>query len=141
MWMRAASILTDGRHKAAAPLYSQTYARIRDKISPLIEAKRVPVLGRLHRRHREWRDHHARPRRLRFHRAAIFGAGIGAEEIQIWTDVDGVMTCDPKLVPDAHRVKTISFAEAAELAYFGAQGFAPCDAAAGQWKKIFPSWC
>ena len=57
--------------------------------------------------------------------AAIVGAGIGAEEIQIWTDVDGVMTCDPKLVPDAHRVKTISFAEAAELAYFGAKVLHP----------------
>ena len=57
--------------------------------------------------------------------AAIVGAGIGAEEIQIWTDVDGVMTCDPKLVPEAHRVKTISFAEAAELAYFGAKVLHP----------------
>ena len=57
--------------------------------------------------------------------AAIVGAGLGAEEIQIWTDVDGVMTCDPKLVPDARRVKTISFAEAAELAYFGAKVLHP----------------
>ena len=117
-------ILTDGRHKAAAPRYSQTYARIRDKISPLIEAKRVPVLGgfigatengvttTLGRGGSDFS-------------AAIFGAGLGAEEIQIWTDVDGVMTCDPKLVPDAHRVKTISFAEAAELAYFGAKVLHP----------------
>ena len=117
-------ILTDGRHKAAAPLYSQTYARIRDKISPLIEAKRVPVLGgfigatengvttTLGRGGSDFS-------------AAIFGAGLGAEEIQIWTDVDGVMTCDPKLVPGAHRVKTISFAEAAELAYFGAKVLHP----------------
>ena len=117
-------ILTDGRHKAAAPVYSQTYARIRDKISPLIEAKRVPVLGgfigatengvttTLGRGGSDFS-------------AAIFGAGLGAEEIQIWTDVDGVMTCDPKLVPDAHRVKTISFAEAAELAYFGAKVLHP----------------
>jgi aspartate kinase len=57
--------------------------------------------------------------------AAIIGAGIAAEEIQIWTDVDGVMTCDPKLVPEARRVKTISFAEAAELAYFGAKVLHP----------------
>ena len=57
--------------------------------------------------------------------AAIVGAGIDADEIQIWTDVDGVMTCDPKLVPNAHRVKIISFTEAAELAYFGAKVLHP----------------
>ena len=117
-------IVTDGRHKTAAPLYPQTYARIRDKISPLIEAKRVPVLGGF-----IGATETGVPTTLgrggSDFSAAIFGAGLGAEEIQIWTDVDGVMTCDPKLVPEAHRVKTISFAEAAELAYFGARVLHP----------------
>jgi len=53
------------------------------------------------------------------------GAGIGAEEIQIWTDVDGMLTADPTILPGGHRVKTISFAEAAELAYFGAKVLHP----------------
>src|SRR6185437_10389336 len=53
--------------------------------------------------------------------ASIVGAGIGAEEIQIWTDVDGMLTADPNVIPEAHRVKVISFTEAAELAYFGAK--------------------
>ena len=57
--------------------------------------------------------------------AAIVGAGIGAEEIQIWTDVDGMLTADPTVMPGGHRVKTISFAEAAELAYFGAKVLHP----------------
>ena len=57
--------------------------------------------------------------------AAIVGAGIGAEEIQIWTDVDGMLTADPTILPGGHRVKTISFAEAAELAYFGAKVLHP----------------
>jgi aspartate kinase len=57
--------------------------------------------------------------------AAIIGAGIGAEEIQIWTDVDGMLTCDPRILPVGHRVKLISFAEAAELAYFGAKVLHP----------------
>ena len=57
--------------------------------------------------------------------ASIVGAGIGAEEIQIWTDVDGMLTADPNMVPDAHRVRVISFTEAAELAYFGAKVLHP----------------
>ena len=125
-------VLTDARHKAATPLYSQTYTRARDKILPLVDQKngqksgqsKVPVLGgfigatengvttTLGRGGSDFS-------------AAIIGAGIAAEEIQIWTDVDGMMTCDPKLVPEARRVKTISFAEAAELAYFGAKVLHP----------------
>jgi aspartate kinase len=57
--------------------------------------------------------------------ASIVGAGIGAEEIQIWTDVDGMLTADPTVCPKAHRVKAISFTEAAELAYFGAKVLHP----------------
>ena len=57
--------------------------------------------------------------------ASIVGAGVGAEEIQIWTDVDGMLTADPTILPGGHRVKIISFAEAAELAYFGAKVLHP----------------
>ncbi len=57
--------------------------------------------------------------------ASIVGAGIGAEEIQIWTDVDGMLTADPTILPGGHRVRTCSFAEAAELAYFGAKVLHP----------------
>jgi len=57
--------------------------------------------------------------------AAIFGAALGAQEIQIWTDVDGVMSADPRLVPQARQVPMLSFAEAAELAFFGAKVLHP----------------
>ncbi|HZL56527.1 MAG TPA: aspartate kinase, partial [Bryobacteraceae bacterium] len=57
--------------------------------------------------------------------AALAGAGVNAEEIQIWTDVDGMLTADPTIFPGGHRVKSISFAEAAELAYFGAKVLHP----------------
>lgn len=57
--------------------------------------------------------------------AAIIGAALEAEEIQIWTDVDGIMTTDPRIVASAAKVKIISFAEAAELAYFGAKVLHP----------------
>ncbi len=57
--------------------------------------------------------------------AAIIGAALDADEIEIWTDVDGILTTDPRVVPGAARVRTISFAEAAELAYFGAKVLHP----------------
>jgi aspartate kinase len=117
-------VITDGRHKAATPLYSETYARARDKILPLISQSKVPVLGGFIGSTQNGVTTTLGRGGSDFS-AAIIGAGIEAEEIQIWTDVDGVMTCDPKLVPEARRVKTISFAEAAELAYFGAKVLHP----------------
>jgi len=57
--------------------------------------------------------------------AAIFGASINAEEIQIWTDVNGMMSTDPKIVENARTIPEISFAEASELAYFGAKVLHP----------------
>jgi aspartate kinase len=57
--------------------------------------------------------------------AAIFGAALDAEEIQIWTDVDGVMTSDPSVIPEARVIEEMTFREAAELAYFGARVLHP----------------
>lgn len=57
--------------------------------------------------------------------AALLGAALGAEEVQIWTDVEGVLTCDPRVVPTARCVEELSFAEAAELAAFGAKVLHP----------------
>ena len=53
--------------------------------------------------------------------AAIFGAAIDAKEIQIWTDVNGIMTTDPRIVPTAKTIEKITYEEAAELAFFGAK--------------------
>ncbi len=57
--------------------------------------------------------------------AALFGAALGVEEVQIWTDVEGVLTCDPRIVPEAQPLPVLSFAEAAELAAFGAKVLHP----------------
>jgi len=57
--------------------------------------------------------------------AAIIGAALNAEEIQIWTDVDGILTADPQITPKAKKLKTISYKEASELAYFGAKVLHP----------------
>lgn len=116
-------IVTGSRHTQAAPNFPKTYARLAQNIPP-IAANKVPVMGgfigstpdgittTLGRGGSDYT-------------ASIVGAGIGAEEIQIWTDVDGMLTCDPTILPGGHRVKRISFAEAAELAYFGAKVLHP----------------
>lgn len=57
--------------------------------------------------------------------AALFGDALGAKEIQIWTDVDGIMTADPKLVDNPRPIKTLSFGEASELAYYGGKVLHP----------------
>lgn len=57
--------------------------------------------------------------------AAILGRALGAEEVQIWTDVNGIMSCDPRVEPEAYTVRHLTFAEAAELAYFGAKVLHP----------------
>ncbi|HEX9614851.1 MAG TPA: aspartate kinase, partial [Bacteroidota bacterium] len=57
--------------------------------------------------------------------AAILGAALDAEEIQIWTDVDGILTADPSVIPEARNIQTMTFSEASELAYFGAKVLHP----------------
>ena len=68
--------------------------------------------------------------------AAIFGAALGATEIEIWTDVDGVMSADPRIVPAARSLDRMSFAEAAELAYYGAKVIHPATIQPAVWKNI-----
>jgi len=116
-------IVTDNRHTQAAPSFPETYRRIADAIPPLA-MRRVVVMGgfigatadgvttTLGRGGSDFT-------------ASIVGAGIGAEEIQIWTDVDGMLTADPRIIPGGHRVRVCSFSEAAELAYFGAKVLHP----------------
>ena len=64
--------------------------------------------------------------------ATIVGRAIAAEEVQIWTDVSGVLTADPRLVPEARPVEHLTYGEASELAYYGGQGHPPGDDPAGR---------
>jgi aspartate kinase len=116
-------IVTDGRHTQATPQYPETYARLCSDLAP-IAARHVVVMGGFIAATREGVTSTLGRGGSDFS-AAIIGAGIGADEIQIWTDVDGILTCDPRILPGGHRVKAISFAEAAELAYFGAKVLHP----------------
>jgi aspartate kinase len=117
-------IVTDDHFGKAAPLMEPTGARLEAASRSHLNAGKVIVMGgyigatqsgittTLGRGGSDYS-------------AAIAGAVLDAEEIQIWTDVDGMMTTDPRIVPGAWKVREISFDEASELAYFGAKVLHP----------------
>jgi aspartate kinase len=117
-------IVTDARHTQAQPLFDKTYARLCAEVPPVVRGGKVVVMGGFISATEDGVTTTLGRGGSDFS-AAIVGAGIGATEIQIWTDVDGVLTADPRLQPEAHRLKLMSFAEAAELAYFGAKVLHP----------------
>ncbi|MGE5644503.1 MAG: lysine-sensitive aspartokinase 3 [Acidobacteriota bacterium] len=117
-------MITDERHTQATPLCEQTYARLCGEVAPLARAGKVVVMGGFIGATEDGITTTLGRGGSDF-TGALVGAGIGADEIQIWTDVDGMLTADPNTVPDAHRIKVISFSEAAELAYFGAKVLHP----------------
>lgn len=116
-------ILTDDRFTQAAPLLTESFELLRQVVRPAAESSVVVMGGFIG----STRDGHTTTlgRGGSDYSASIVGAAVDAEEIQIWTDVDGMLTVDPRIVPDGHRVKSISFAEAAEMAYFGAKVLHP----------------
>jgi len=117
-------VITDANYTKAVPDFDETDARLREIVKPLLDRGRVPVMGGFIGATREGISTTIGRGGSDF-TAAIVGAGLNAQRIEIWTDVDGMMTTDPSLCPGAHRIKTISFEEAAELAYFGAKVLHP----------------
>ena len=117
-------LLTDSAYTRAVPQYEETNERLHKKVQPLIDAGKVPVMGGFIGANRSGITTTIGRGGSDFS-AAIFGAGLHAERIEIWTDVDGMMTTDPRITPTARRIKVISFDEAAELAYFGAKVLHP----------------
>ncbi len=118
------AIITTGDHTRAVPLAAETEAALRSTVLAEIDAGRVPVLGGFVG---STIDGHTTTlgRGGSDYSGAIVGAGIGASEIQIWTDVDGMLTADPRVISTPRLVPQLSFAEAAELAYFGAKVLHP----------------
>jgi aspartate kinase len=115
-------IVTDSRHMQAAPLFvesNEKLGRVRE-----LAGKNVVVMGGFIGSTEDGVTT-TLGRGGSDYTASIVGAGIGAQEIQIWTDVDGMLTADPTILPGGYRVETCSFAEAAELAYFGAKVLHP----------------
>jgi aspartate kinase len=117
-------IITDAAHARATPLWEETNARLQAVLWPLLESGRVPVLGGFIGATRDGIPTTLGRGGSDFS-ASIVGAGVYARRIEIWTDVDGIMTTDPNLCPDARRVPRMSFDEAADLAYFGAKVLHP----------------
>jgi len=130
-------ILTDAHYGKAAPNERAIEAALTSQVLPLVDLGKVPVMGgfigscdgittTLGRGGSDYT-------------AALIGGALHAGAIEIWTDVNGIMTTDPRIVPEALRVKTISFEEAAELAYFGAKVLHPATILPAVQKNI-PVW-
>ena len=117
-------VITDGRFGEAVPQMDETRKAAHRVLLPLVERNLIPVMGGFIGRTREGATT-TLGRGGSDYSAAIVGAAVGAKEIQIWTDVDGMMTCDPRLIPAAKVIDAISYVEAAELAWFGAKVLHP----------------
>jgi aspartate kinase len=117
-------VVTDATHTRALPLMEETRARALVKIAPVVKKGRIPVMGGFIAATREGVTT-TLGRGGSDYSAAIVGAALNAATIEIWTDVEGMMTTDPRLCADARTIKRISFNEAAELAYFGAKVLHP----------------
>ena len=117
-------IVTDSYHGGAEPQMDFTRSKSQARLKPLLERGIVPIVtgflgcstsGELTTLGRGGSDYSA----------TILGAALNADEVVIWTDVDGVLSADPRLVPEAKTIPGISYREAAELAYFGAKVLHP----------------
>jgi len=131
-------IITDDHFGKAAPQQKAIEAKLLELVLPLLDAGKTPVMGgfiaataagittTLGRGGSDYT-------------AALVGGGLHVGAIEIWTDVNGIMTTDPRICADALRVKAISFEEAAELAHFGAKVLHPATIIPAVQKSI-PVW-
>src|ERR1051325_6953398 len=117
-------IITDEEFTSAAPLLAETFAHSKSELVPVLESGEVPVLGGFIGSTRTGVTT-TLGRGGSDYTAALIGAALGVSEIQIWTDVTGVLTADPRVVPQAQTIERLSYGEAAELAYFGAKVLHP----------------
>ncbi len=117
-------VITDSQFQRAIPLDAVIEKRANESVRPLINQGKVPVMGGFIGSN-EAGITTTLGRGGSDFTGALIGGALAAEAIEIWTDVDGIMTSDPRVCPDALRVKVISFEEAAELAYFGAKVLHP----------------
>jgi len=113
-------IVTDDCFQQAVPLMKPTRERVQQRLVPLMQAGIVPVVtgfmaATIDTLGRGGSDYSA----------SILGAALDASEVWTWTDVDGVLTADPRIVPDARIIPELSYTEVGELAYFGAKVLHP----------------
>ena len=117
-------MVTDGNFGSARPLMEKVRTRLAERVAPLVREGKVVVTqgfigvsesGAYTTMGRESSDYSA----------SIIGAAMDAEKVQIWTDVDGILTADPRVVKETRKVRRMSFEEAFELSYFGAKVLHP----------------
>ncbi len=117
-------IVTNGRFGAAMPLWAETTSRVRERLLPLLAQGVVPVVTGFIAATRE-----GIPTTLgrggSDYTGSVLGRCLPAEEVWIWTDVSGVMTADPRVVPNAATLPSITYGEVSELAFFGAKVLHP----------------
>ncbi|HEY4357413.1 MAG TPA: lysine-sensitive aspartokinase 3 [Acidobacteriaceae bacterium] len=130
-------ILTDAHYGKATPDERAIEAALQETVLPIVDAGDVPVMGGFIGSSNGITT--TLGRGGSDYTAALVGGGLYAGAIEIWTDVNGIMTTDPRICPDALRVRTISFEEAAELAYFGAKVLHPATILPAVQKNI-PVW-
>jgi aspartate kinase len=121
---KEAGIVTDSNFGDANPLFNVTVHQLRERIEPLLEKKVIPVVsgyiaatqdGIVTTLGRGGSDY----------TATLIGSALAVDEVWIWTDVDGIMTADPKIIPSARILTELSYQEAAEMAIFGAKAMHP----------------
>ena len=121
-------VITDERHGAASADLAEVEARAAAHVRPVVDAGEVPVLGGFYGATPDGRTT-TLGRGGSDTSAALLGCALMASEIEIWTDVDGIMTADPKRVTGARTRACVSFADAAELAFYGAKVLHPASVA------------
>ena len=131
-------VVTDAAHTRSTPLWDETNERLQAVVLPLLELGQVPVMGGFVGATRDGIPTTLGRGGSDFS-ASIVAAGLHASRIEIWTDVDGILTTDPNLCPDARRVARMSFDEAADLAYFGAKVLHPATLVPAMRRNI-PVW-
>jgi aspartate kinase len=117
-------IVTNDTYNDASPLMDETREQTRQRLLPLMERGGVPVVTGFIGATRE-----GIPTTLgrggSDYSCSILGAALDAEEVWFWKEIDGVMTADPRIVPDAHTLPELSYTEMAELSYYGANVLHP----------------
>ena len=113
-------ILTDNNFQNASPQMAGTQQRSKERLQPLLDSGAIPIITGFIGATAEGVTTTLGRGGSDF-TAALIGQALDADEVWIWTDVDGVMSADPRLVPDATSIPTLSFREVSELAYYGAR--------------------
>jgi aspartate kinase len=115
-----AGLITDSSYGRARPIFRELRKRVRGYLRPMVEEGIIPVVSGFIAAN-EHGDMTTLGRGGSDYTASLLGAALETEEIQIWTDVDGIMTTDPRIVKEARLIDRLSYVEALDLGYFGAK--------------------